>query len=195
MRTRKEEIVIACGVFRPCMRHMKITERFPRLRLRFLPSNLHINPFILQRRVLKEIRAAKRRNERITCLYGECFPGIDDFCAEHGARRVPGCNCYQMLLGRDLFHRLIDETAGTYFLEQELITDFERCCAQPLELHDEEMRQEFFKHYRKLVYVRQPGDRGLEFKAQELARFLDLCLDIRDSDYSHLERRLLALIE
>ncbi len=195
MRARKKESIIACGVFKPGLQHLNLAKRFPQVRLRFLPPNLHINPFLLQRRVLKEIRAAKKRNERITCLYGDCFPGIDDICAEHGARRVPGCHCYQMLLGTDVFERLIEETAGTYFLERELITNFERCCALPLELHDDEMRRELFKHYKKLVYVRQPDDRGLETKVQELATFLELSLDIRDSDYSHLERRLLALIE
>ncbi len=194
MPTRGEETIIACGVFRPGLQHLDLAKRFPWLRLRFLPPNLHVNPFLLRRRVLKEIRAARKRNARITCLYGDCFPGIDELCAEYGARRVPGCHCYQMLLGTDLFERLIDETAGTYFLERELITDFERCCVQPLELHDEEMRREFFKHYKKLVYVRQPGDRGLESKVEDLARFLELAVDIRDSDYSHLERRLLALI-
>lgn len=141
------------------------------------------------------MRAAERRGERIACLYGDCFPGIDECCLKHGAKRAKGCLCYEMLLGPEAFRDLIEETAGTYFLERELITDFEKYCAEPLELHDPEIRRELFKHYKKLVYVRQPVDLGLESQVTELARFLDLALDIRDTDYSHLERQLGELID
>ena len=192
---RKRQTIIACGVFRFSLDYLRLSHRFPHVRVRYLPPNLHMNPRLLEIRLIKEMNAAVKRGERITCLYGDCFPGIGECCERFGAVKARGCHCYEMLLGGAQFQKLIDETAGTFFLERELITDFERCCSEPLELYDEEMRKEFFKHYKKLVYVRQPADPDLGPRATELARFLELALEIRDSDYSHLERELKDLIQ
>jgi len=107
---------------------------------------------------------------------------------------VPGDYCYEMLLGAELFQQLIDDTAGTYFLEKELILNFEEYCMNPLELYDQEIRKYCFEHYRRLLYVRQPEDPDLTFQAGEIAKFLNLSLEIRDVDYSHLEKKLIKLI-
>jgi hypothetical protein len=115
-------------------------------------------------------------------------------CHLQGTVKVPGPHCYEMLLGSDQFARVIEETAGTYFLEKELILNFEEYCVEPLELNDEEMRKYCFANYRRLLYVRQPSDPDLVPKADEYAKFLELSLEIRDADYSHLERELVELI-
>jgi len=186
--------IITCAVFKPAIEYLQLEERFPNLRLTYLPSNLHLIPQKLKNRLLKETTAAQKRNERVICLYGDCFPDIDDFCQEHGVIKVPGHYCYEMLLGSERFRQLIDEMAGTYFAEKELILNFEEYCVRPLELHDEEMRKYCFKHYRRLLYVRQPSDPDLVPQAGEVAEFLELSLDISDADYSHLEKNLVELI-
>jgi len=86
------------------------------------------------------------------------------------------------------------KTAGTYFLESELIDNFREYCLEPLELYDSEIRKSFFKHYKKLMYVRQPSDPDLKASAGKLAAFLNLSLEIIDADYSHLNKRLVHLI-
>jgi len=108
--------------------------------------------------------------------------------------KVPGSHCYEMLLGSERFQKLVDETAGTYFLERELILNFEEYCIEPLELHDEEMRKCCFEHYQRLLYVRQPLDPDLVPNARELAEFLELSLDIVDADYWHLEKKLIDVM-
>jgi len=92
-----------------------------------------------------------------------------------------------MLLGSEQYENIINEMPGTYFLERDLILNFEEYCLEPLELHDEEMRKSFFEHYERIVYLRQPSDPDLLSKANELATFLQLSLEIRDADYSHLK--------
>lgn len=108
--------------------------------------------------------------------------------------KVPGVHCYEMLLGRERFRRIMNESAGTYFLEHDLIEDFENLCLRPLELYDDEMREYFFQHYERVVYVKQPLDGNLVVRANELAAFLDLTLEVEDADYSLLERELARLI-
>jgi len=159
-----------------------------------LPSNLHLYPHTLKKNLIGEIVSARKRNERPLLLYGYCVPGIEEICTQYCAHKVSGLHCYEMLLGNDLYEEILAETTGTYFLEKELIVNFREYCLEPLELYDNEIRKSFFKHYKKVMYVRQPSDPDLEPEAGKLAGFLNLSLEIIDADYTHLEKRLIHLI-
>ena len=193
-KTRNTIRIIACTVFKPALEYLQLKNRYPNLRLTCLPSNMHLRPQELKNRLLREVTAAQKRDERVICLYGDCFPDIDDFCQQHGVIKVPGHYCYEMLLGSERFRQLLDEMTGTYFAEKDLILNFGEYCVRPLELHDEEMRKYCFKQYQRLLYVRQPSDPDLVPQAGEVAEFLELSLDISDADYSHLEKNLVELI-
>ena len=196
MRTMTDRVtrIIACGVFRPALERLRLARRYPNLRVTYMPPVLHTRPQKLEKHLHRKITSAEKRTEQVVCLYGECFPDIQEFCRLRGIPKVPGPNCYEMLLGSEVFGQLTDETAGTYFLEKDLILNFREYCLEPLELYDEEMRKWCFEHYKRLLYIRQPGDPDLASQACELAEFLELSLDIRDADYSHLERRLAELL-
>ncbi|MFC1951565.1 DUF1638 domain-containing protein [Chloroflexota bacterium] len=186
--------IIACAVFKSTIEYLHMEERFSNLRLTYLPSNLHLLPYKLKNRMLAEIKAAQKRHERVICLYGDCFSGIDDFCQEYGVTKVPGHYCYEMLLGNERFNQLLNGLTGTYFAEKDLIINFEEYCVRPLELRDEEMRKYCFNQYRRLLYVRQPSDPDLIARAGEIANFLGLSLDISDVDYSCLQKSLVELL-
>ena len=186
--------LIACGVFRPALKFLRLEEKYPQLRVTFLPSNLHLYPRTLKKNLLREIVTARKRNERPLLLYGYCFPGIEEICTQNCADKVPGLHCYEMLLGSDSYDQIMAKTAGTYFLERELIVNFKDYCLDPLELYDSDIRKSFFKHYKKVMYVRQPSDPDLKAAAGKLAAFLNLSLEIIDADYSHLNKRLNHLI-
>ncbi len=193
-KTAKITRIIACTVFKPALDNLELEERYPDLRLTYLPSHLHLKPQDLKKRLRKEIASTKKSNERIICLYGDCFPEINDFCQQNEVFKVPGHYCYEMLLGSEPFRQLIEETAGTYFAERDLLLNFEKYCVRPLELQDEEMRRYCFGQYHRLLYVRQPSDPNLIPRAGEVAEFLGLSLDIGDADYSHLEKKLTELL-
>ena len=186
--------IIACGVFRPVLEQLNLEKRFPGLNVAYLPSNLHINPHELKHNLLKEIMASQKRNERIICLYGECFQDIDILCKQYGVMKMEGHHCYEIFLGRDKFRGIMDESAKTYFLENDLIHNFEEYCVKPLELHDKEMKELFFKNYERLVYVRQPSDSDLIPAVNNIADFLGLSIIVRDADYSNFEKALIDLI-
>ena len=193
-KTAKRTRIVACGVFKPAIEHLRLANRYPNLRFTYLPPVLHITPQKLEQNLLRRITAAQRKDERIICLYGECIPDLSNVCQYQGVMKVPGHSCYEMLLGNERFEQFIDETAGTYFLEKDLIINFREYCIEPLELDDEEMRDCYFQHYRKLLYVRQPTDPDLISQAHDLADFLELSLSVSDADYSHLEKSLIRLI-
>jgi hypothetical protein len=194
IKTAKKTRIVACGVFKPAIEHLQLANKYPNLRFTYLPSVLHITPQRLEQHLLRRITAAKRKDERIICLYGECIPDINNICQCRGILKVPGHSCYEMLLGTERFEQYMDETAGTYFLEKDLILNFREYCIEPLELNDEEMRECYFKHYRKLIYVRQSTDPELISQAGEIADLLELSLSVSDADYSHLEKALMKLI-
>ncbi len=186
--------IISCGVFRPVLEQLKLEERFPGLNVTYLPSNLHNTPYELENYLLNEISASQKRNERIICLYGECFPDIDILCKQHGVMKMEGHHCYEIFLGRGNFRKIMDESAKTYFLEKELILNFEEYCVKPLELYDKEMKELFFKNYERLVYVRQPSDSDLMPTVNNIADFLGLSIIVRDADYLNFEKALIDLI-
>lgn len=192
--TDKVTRIIACMVFKTALEELKLLKRFPNVAVTYLPARLHLQPNELRERLLKEIASAQRKGERIICLYGECFPGISEVCERHGVPKITGHYCYEMLLGHERFRQLVEEAAGTYFLERDLIQNFEQYCMIPLELQDEEMRAACFEHYQRLLYVRQPSDPDLTLEAGAVAHFLELTLHIEDADYSHLEQELINLI-
>lgn len=160
----------------------------------YLPSNLHLRPQGLKERLEEEIGYAREKGERVVVLYGECFPDMEEFCREEGVAKVPGSYCYEMLLGREQFKKLIEEIAGTYFAERDLVLNFQEYCVKPLELHDEDMRRYCFDNYTRLLFVQQPEDHDMVPKASEIAEFLGLSLDTSEADYSYLDRRLAELL-
>ena len=196
MSKRREKVtrIIACGVFKPAIRYLRLGRRYPALRVTYLPPVLHTRPHMLEQNLKRTIASAKRRGERLICLYGSCFPQIESVCRDCGVEKVPGHNCYEILLGTQLFTELLDETAGTYFLEKDLVLNFKEYCADPLELDDDEIRKTCFEHYKRLLYIRQPGDPDLIPQANEIAHFLELSLTVSDADYSHLEDALVKLV-
>ncbi|MBE0481773.1 MAG: DUF1638 domain-containing protein [Dehalococcoidia bacterium] len=186
--------LIACRVFKPAIESLELEKRYPDITVTYLPSRLHLAPRALRNRLAKQIASARRTSERVVCLYGECFPEIDRFCKQRGVEKVPGHYCYEMLLGSERFNKLLDETVGTYFAEQDLILNFQEYCVKPLELDDEDMKKCYFGQYRRLLYVRQPSDPDLSPEAGHVARLLGLSLEVRDVDYSYLREDLARLL-
>ncbi len=187
--------IITCGVFKPALDYIQLETRFPYIKITYLDSNLHLRPQELHEHLLAEFEACRQAGERIICLYGNCFAGINELCNEHGVTKVPGDFCHDILLGPDRFRSIIDEVAGTYFIEQEVIYNFDIHCREPLELDDSVMRSYCFEHYHRLMYVRQPTDPYILDRAEEIAHFLELALEIQEADYSYLEGKLIEYIQ
>jgi Protein of unknown function (DUF1638) len=186
--------IIACNVFRSAIEHLGVQRRYPDLSVRYLPAHLHLQPLELKRRLLAEIDAARENQQKVGCLYGHCFEDIEDVLEEAGVPRIRAGHCFEILMGGDRFHQWIQDQAGTFFMERELVENFESYCWEPLELHDPQMRSWYFEHYRRVAYIRQPRDPDLTAEARRIAEALELGLQILESDYGELENELNQLI-
>jgi hypothetical protein len=74
--------IIACAVFMLAVEHLQLKKRYPDIRFTYLPARLHLKPAELKKSLQREVNKAKAKYERIICLYGDCFPEIEDFCRQ-----------------------------------------------------------------------------------------------------------------
>jgi len=186
--------IIACGVFRDALRRIEPKRFHQDISITYLSPYLHNYPQNLEKEIWHQIHLAKKAGDEILCLYGRCYPDLDDHLYEMGIPRVPGEHCYEILLGSRRFNAIVDEEAGTYFIEKDLILNFSEYCIQPLELDDPLMRGSYFQHYTRLAYVRQPLDPDTVMpNVHHISQFLDLKPMVIDADYSELTANLLKL--
>lgn len=186
--------IIACGVFRDALRQIRPQHFHQNVSITYIIPVSHNYPERLKEEILHQIHLAQKAGDKILCLYGRCYPALDDHLNEMGIPRVPGEHCYEILLGSRRFHAIIDEEAGTYFVEKELILNFSEYCIQPLELDDPMMRESFFQHYKRLVYIRQSFDFDSIIPSfHDISQFLDLTPLVIDADYSELKTNLIEL--
>jgi hypothetical protein len=160
-----------------------------------LPALLHNRPELIPGAVRDRIRYARERYERIVVVYGDCGTGgqLDAVLAEEGVPRIAGPHCYEMYAHVD-FDEMSSAENGTFFLTDFLVREFDALVFRGLGLDRyPELRDEYFAHYRRVVYLAQQQDRGLELRAREAAARLRLPIEIRFVGYGALESRLVEL--
>jgi hypothetical protein len=188
--------IIACGVFRDALRQIGPQRFHKNTFITYITPVSHNYPAKLKEEILHQIHLAQKAGDSILCLYGRCYPDLDDHLYEMGIPRVPGEHCYEILLSSRRFHAIIDEEAGTYFIEMDLILNFPEYCVKPLELDDPLMRESYFQHYTRLTYVRQPLDPDTVMpNVYHISKFLKLKPMVIDADYSELTANLLKLFD
>jgi hypothetical protein len=100
-----------------------------------------------------------------------------------------------MLAGEDLFNQVSEDKPGTFFLTDWLVRNFDRAVVRGLGLdRDPELKSMIFGNYEALLYLRQVPNPRLALKAQEIAAYLGLALEIVDVGLGELEERLAELV-
>jgi len=131
-------------------------------------------------------------------VYGDCGTNgrLAAVLEEVGASQVRGPHCYEMFAGRDLFHQVADDKPGTFFLTDWLVRNFDRAVVRGLGLdRDPELKTMLFGNYEALMFLRQVPSPRLAKRAQEIAEYLELPLEVVDVGLGELEDRLAELVE
>ncbi|MCB9435306.1 MAG: DUF1638 domain-containing protein [Ardenticatenaceae bacterium] len=161
-----------------------------------IPAIVHMHPERIAPSVDKRIKEIKARFDRVIIVFGDCgSQGTLDWVLEkYGLERIDGPHCYEMY-GGDTFHNLMDEEPGTFFLTDFLVRGFQGTIIKGLGLDRyPELQADYFRNYRRLVYLVQNRESELARKAEEIAHFLQLPLVIQETGYGLLEDRLVALM-
>jgi hypothetical protein len=162
-----------------------------------VPALLHNEPGKIPAAVRERIAEARSRFARVIVVYGDCGTGgmLDRMLAAEGVERVAGPHCYEMYAGAAGFDQLMGEQLGTYFLTDYLVQSFEHLVIEGMGLDRfPELRDEYFRHYTRVVYLAQTDDPALQAKAAWCARQLGLPLEIWRTGYGALEERLKAAL-
>ena len=163
-----------------------------------LSAMLHLYPARIVEELSEKLLALRPRYERLVVVYGDCGTNgrLEPVLEEVGASQVRGPHCYEMLAGQDLFHQVAEEKPGTFFLTDWLVRNFDRAVVRGLGLdRDPELKPMLFGNYEALMFLRQVPNPRLAERAQEIAEYLELPLEIVDVGLGELEDRLAELVE
>ncbi|MBX3056428.1 MAG: DUF1638 domain-containing protein [Anaerolineae bacterium] len=161
-----------------------------------IPAIDHMFPERIAPDVEKRFLEIKARFDRTIVVFGDCGSrgALDAMLARHGLERLDGPHCYEMY-GGQLFHDLMEEEPGTFFLTDFLVRGFEGTVMKGLGLDRfPELKEEYFRHYKRLVYLVQNDESELAAKASHVSAYLGLPLEIRITGYGLLEERLASLM-
>ena len=156
-----------------------------------LPAKLHNTPKLIPEAVREKIRRNRVDYDEILCLYGDCGTGgeLDRVLAEEGVARIAGPHCYAFYAGETAFDEMIEEELGTFFLTDFLSLHFEKLVFQGLGLdRHPELRDDYFGHYRKLVYLAQTENPEITARARAAASRLGLEFERRFTGLGGLSR-------
>ncbi len=162
-----------------------------------VPALLHNTPERIPEAVTRRIAQDGAGYERVIVVYGDCGTAgrLDEALRAWGAERISGPHCYEQYAGAEGFATLMEEEPGTFFLTDYLAGSFDHLVIEGLGLDRyPELRDRYFGHYRRVVYLQQRQDPALLARAQAAAQALGLPLELRPTGYGALEQRLLALM-
>ncbi len=170
--------IIACGALARELLAIMKQPGLAHLSLTCLPAIWHNRPERIPDGVRGKIKQARAEGiERILVAYADCGTGglLDRVLEEEGVERIDGPHCYAFFAGQGRFEALADAEIGTFYLTDYLVRHFDRLMWQGLGLdRHPDLRDAYFGHYTKLVYLAQIDDPALDAGAQEAAARLGL---------------------
>jgi hypothetical protein len=190
-------LVIACGALAREIVALTRTNRWEALEVKCLPPELHNRPEQIPSAVRDAIREGRKRFEHIFVAYADCGTGgrLDAVLADEKAERLPGAHCYQFYATTPVFEELAAEEPGTFYLTDFLARHFDRLVISVLGIdRHPELAAEYFRHYRRLVYLVQSREERLSDAARAAAARLGLAYEERYTGYGELASSLESLV-
>lgn len=193
MPVAKKILVIACGALAHELARIVRLNRWTAIRLRCLPPELHNRPEEIPFEVRRQIEESLGLYDQIFVAYGDCGTGgtLDAVLDEFGVQRLPGAHCYEFYAGSELFAELADAEPGTFYLTDFLTRHFDRLVRKGLGLDERpQLKDLYFGNYRRLVFLSQKEDAGLERLAARHADYLGLEYCHRHTGSERVEAQL-----
>jgi hypothetical protein len=189
-------LIIACGALAKELVMLIKVNQLDGVDIECLPAKLHNTPKLITEAVERKLDGAVGRYENVFVGYADCGTGglLDEMLARRGVERLPGAHCYEFFAGSQLFASLHEAEPGTFYLTDYLTRHFERLMWQGLGLDRwPELRDEYFRNYRRIVYLSQTQDAALVERAREAAARLQLDFEHVHVGYGDLATSLMTM--
>lgn len=158
--------------------------------LQCLPAELHNRPAKIVPGLKAILDSRAQDYDRVLIGYGDCGTGggLDALLKNYpNAVRLPGAHCYAVFAGLNRFDAMMEEELGTFFLTDYIVRHFETLIIKGMGLDRfPELKNTYFKHYKKVVFLAQTHDPDLQAQAKESALRLGLDYDYRYVGYGNL---------
>jgi Protein of unknown function (DUF1638) len=192
----KQELeIIACGALAGHVREIVARRGWPAA-VRPLPAVLHNRPQKIIDEAERALVSALASGRTVALAYADCgsYGALDQLCARYGVRRLPGLHCYDVFAGADRVAAMFEAEPGTYVLTDFLLRSFDRSVLAELGLdRHPELWDDYFGHYRRLVWLAQEPSPALAAEADRVAGMFGLPLTRVDVGVSRLEQALASL--
>jgi hypothetical protein len=162
-----------------------------------LPPLLHNRPERIAPAVAALAMTLLGRYSTVAVAYADCgtYGALDEVCGRLGLRRLGGAHCYDVLAGETRLRAVLEREPGTYLLTDFLVRSFERTVVAELGLDRwPYLRDDYFGHYKRAVWLTQRPDARLSAMANAAADTLGLPLTVLHVGDAGLERELASLI-
>ncbi|MFT7525733.1 MAG: hypothetical protein ACI9LY_000873 [Arenicella sp.] len=145
--------------------------------LHCLPAKLHNTPQLIAPEVDRFLAKHAHKYDDIFVAYADCgtVGELDKVLEKYQAQRMPGAHCYEFFSGAETFQTMVDEEVGSFFLTDYLVKNFDRLVVKGLGLDRfPELFDEYFQHYKRMIYIAQTEDHKLQQLAAQHAESFGL---------------------
>jgi len=188
--------VIACGAIATHISHITSSHGLD-VTIYPLPPLLHNQPAKIAGEVEKTYLEIKDKHSKCAVAYADCgtYGALDIVIEKLGLKRLGGNHCYDIFAGKEKIAALMESDAGTYFLTDFLVKSFHRSVIVELGLDKRpDLRDDYFKHYNKMIWLAQNPTAELTTMAQAAADLIGLTLEIDVVGEGSLKEQILELL-
>lgn len=198
-REKHKCLIIACGaIAKEIVQLQRQLGSMPgAVTLQCLPADYHNTPNKIAPAIEEILKQSRDQYDAVLVGYGDCGTGgkLDAVLEKYDATRMPGQHCYEFFAGAGLFEEIVEEEIGSFFLTDYLVKNFDRLVIGGLGLDRfPDLRDVYFAHYKRVVYLAQEDNAALVAKAQAAADKLGLEFNYKKVGYGDLGTTLKSFL-
>jgi len=189
---RPNTLVLACGALAKEVLALKGAMNLADgvFDLQCLPASYHNYPDKIVPALKDVLNTRGADYDHVLIGYGDCGTGggLDRLLENYpNAQRLPGAHCYAFYAGLSEFDGMMEQELGSFFLTDYLVRHFKTLIVKGFGIDRyPNLKDMYFEHYKRLIYMSQEPTDALICEAQEAAEFLGLTFEHYHVGYGDL---------